>query len=440
MTTNGHNGHSGHKRKERERHNGSGRQGFLAALDVGTHKIACFIAQAEAAKPGEEAGLRVVGIGHQLSRGVRAGAIVDMDRAEAAIRAAVEAAERMADVTVRDVVISVTCGQPHSQALRVETELNGREASDEDARRLVALARMEARVPGRVIVQTNPLNYVVDATNRVRDPRGLVGERLGATVHTASVLEGPLANLELCVERCHLSVAGRLLAPYASGLSALVGDEMDLGATVLDMGAGTTSIAVFFEGALVFADVVPLGGASITNDIARALGCTVQYAERIKTLYGSALASVADDKEVIAVPQVGEEDSDTPNQVPKSLLTGIIRPRLDEIFEMARDRLEASGAEGAAGRRVVLTGGASQLTGAREVAHRILNRPTRTGRPLRLMGLAEATQGPAFAACAGLLGYPQLPSSESEDDSRFGDPRFVREPWRRITQWIKENF
>jgi cell division protein FtsA len=214
---------------------------------------------------------------------------------------------------------------------------------------------------------------------------------------------------------------------------------MDLGVTVIDMGAGTTSIAVFFEGAMIFADLVALGGASITNDIARGLSTPVVHAERMKTLYGSALAAQGDDREVITVPQVGEDETDSATHVPRSMLTGIIRPRLEEIFELVQARLQASGVEAQAGRRVVLTGGASQLTGARELAQRVLNKQTRLGRPLRLSGLAEATGGSAFATCAGLLSYAQMSPHEAPDESDDRIPDSQRASWARFSQWLKEN-
>ena len=170
------------------------------------------------------------------------------------------------------------------------------------------------------------------------------------------------------VGRCHLDIDALVVSPYAAGLACLVEDEIDLGVTVIDMGGGTTTIGVFFDGNLVFADCVPVGGGHVTNDIARGLSTPLAHAERMKTLYGSAIASTRDEREMIAVPQIGEEEDGQVNHVPKSLLVGIIAPRLEETFELVRNRLEASGFDKVAGRRVVLTGGACQLHGVRELA------------------------------------------------------------------------
>jgi cell division protein FtsA len=219
---------------------------------------------------------------------------------------------------------------------------------------------------------------------------------------------------------------------------------MNLGATVIDMGGGTTSLAVFYDGKLMHADSVPLGGSHVTSDIARGLSTPVAHAERMKTLYGSAMASPSDERETIDVPLVGEENRSEANHVPRSILVSIIRPRIEEIFELIRSRLEASGFDRVAGRRVVLTGGASQLQGVAELARQVLDKQVRQGRPLGISGLAEATGGPAFATCAGLLSYAarnrgatgagtldfQGRGAMEEPDGRFG----------RLGLWLRENF
>jgi cell division protein FtsA len=244
-------------------------------------------------------------------------------------------------------------------------------------------------------------------------------------------------NLSNCIGRCHLETAAVVVSPYASGLSSLVNDESELGVTVIDMGGGTTTIGVFFDGNLVFADCVPVGGIHVTNDIARGLSTPIVHAERMKTLYGNAISSASDEREMITVPLVGEEEEGLANHVPKSLLVGIIAPRLEETFELARDRLEASGFDKITGRRVVLTGGASQLPGARELAGLILDKQVRVGRPLHLEGLAEATQGPAFATTAGLIHFALSERAET--------PRRGRAPTEqpsgligRLGQWVRE--
>jgi len=418
-----------------------GRPGVVAALDIGSSKIACFIAKIE---PGRMADglhpVRVLGIGHQVSRGIRSGAVVNMDQAEEAIRIAVDAAERMAGITVKDVVVSVSCGELKSQTVAVKSGLAGEAVSDDDVQRLLAHARVHYKPDGRDVLHAIPVNYAVDGSRGVRAPQGMFGEQLGVEVHMVSATKGPLRNLALCIERCHLDIAGMAAAPYAAGLSSLVEDEKDLGVTLIEMGGGTTSIAVFFEGVMVYCDVIPIGGIHITNDIARGLSTPLAHAERMKTLYGSALASPSDERELIDVPQVGESESDGANHIPRSMLTGIIQPRLEETLELARDRLQASGFGRIAGRRVVLTGGAAQLNGARELAARILDKQVRVGHPLKVTGLAESTGGPAFSACAGLLTYSQVSPLDLLSGGEEPDPETSGGQLRRMGRWLKENF
>lgn len=419
----------------------AGRSGTIAALDVGSSKISCFIAKIEPGRLANgHAPIRVIGIGHQVSRGIRAGAVVDMDAAEEAIRVAVDAAERMAGVTIRDVVVGFSGAEPKSQTVGVRASITGGEVGDADVSRLIHHAQANFQPEGRDVLHAIPTNYSVDGSRGVRDPRGMFGEKLGVEVHMVSALRGPLRNLELCIERCHLSVAGIAVSPYASGLACLVEDEMDLGVAMIDMGGGTTSLSIFFEGAMVYCDSVSIGGNHITNDIARGLSTPLSHAERMKTLYGSALASPSDEREMIDVPQVGESDADSANHIPRSMLTGIIQPRLEETFELVRDRMEASGYGRLAGRRVVLTGGAAQLNGARELAARMLDKQVRVGQPVRLTGLAEATGGPAFSTCAGLLAYSQISPLDAAGSDDGDEAAMPRGQIRRFGRWLKENF
>lgn len=417
----------------------SSKPGLRAALDIGSSKVCCFIA-----RPGDDGRPRVVGIGQQASRGVRSGAVVDMEAAEMAIRNAVDAAERMAEETIDQVVVNISGGHPLSATFGIDVAIAGHAVADADLRRATEPQRVSTTMnghagAGREIVHAIATGYAIDGNRGIRDPRGMYGERLGVNMHVVTAAAGPVRNLTHCVERCHLDVGGVVISPYAAGLAALVDDETELGVTLVDMGGGTTSIAVFAEGQVLFTDVIPVGGQHVTNDIARGLSTSRANAERMKTLYGHARASEADERGTIEVPQVGEEDDGATQQVPRSLLTGIIQPRLEETFELVRARLEASAADRIAGRRVVLTGGASQLPGMRELAALVLDKQVRVGRPVNVGGLAEATHGPAYATCAGLLTY----AAEAETAApRLSRPD-TREPGRvfgRLGHWFREHF
>src|ERR1700744_2715263 len=373
------------------------RPGLVAALDVGSSKVACVIGRAE------QGSLKILGSALRESAGIRAGTITSLELAEESIRDCVAAAENHADARIQTVLISVSCGQPVSATSRAVMSLDGALVSDAHLRALLADGRAHCRLEGHEIIQSAPTTYVVDEARGVRNPLGMFCQRIGVAMHAVAVKPSPLQNLKLAVEGCHLNVIGTQFAAYASGLSTLTDDEKQIGATVIDMGGGNTFIAVFLEGHLVHADVVPVGGAAVTNDIARMLAAPLAAAERTKTLYGAAMGDMDGSADVVAVAQMGEEGDDAALRLPRSMLTRIIQARLEEIFGEVQTRLRASGFDVAAGRRAVLTGGACQLAGTRELAARILNKQVRIGRPAAFAGLAAASAGPDYSAAIGLM-------------------------------------
>jgi cell division protein FtsA len=373
------------------------RSGLVSALDVGTSKIVCVIGQAESGS------LKVLGSALRESSGLKAGTITSLELAEESIRDCVAAAENMADARIQNVLIGVNCGQPVSVTSRAQMNLDGVLVSDGHLRALLNEGRARARLDGHEVIHSAATSYVVDEARGVRNPSGMFCQRLGVTMHAVAVRPSPLANLRLAVEKCHLNVVSTLFGAYASGLATLTEDEKQIGATVIDMGGGTTSIAVFLEGHLVHADVVPVGGFAATSDIARLLAAPLSAAERVKTLFGAAMGEMDGAADVVSVPQMGEDGEDSVLRVPRSMLTRIIQARLEEIFGEVQARLRASGFDVAAGRRAVLTGGASQLAGTRELAARILNKQVRLGRPQAFAGLAAASAGPDYATAIGLM-------------------------------------
>ena len=407
-------------------------RGTVGIVDIGTSKVCCFIARRQGSEP------HIIGIGHQVSRGVRNGVIVDIDAASHSILTAIHAAEQMSGETLSEIVVNLS-GVNASRIVKAEINVNGREITDSDMRRVLDHGHAMKEPADREVIHSIPVGFSIDQSRGIRDPRGMYGQRLGVNMHVVTASAAAVRNIAHCIGRCHLEIAALVASPYAAGLACLVEDETELGVTVVDMGGGTTTIAVFFDGNLVFTDSVPIGGGHVTNDIARGLSTPIAHAERMKTLYGNAIASTADERETITVPQVGEEEESNANHVPKSLLVGIISPRLEETFEMVRDRLEASGFDKIAGRRVVLTGGASQLPGTRELAGLILDKQIRVGRPLRIEGLAEATGGPAFSTAAGLVHFALSERAETLRQGRA----LAEEPgglFVRFGHWIRENF
>lgn len=412
---------------------------IVAALDIGSSKIACFIARIV----DDKGGFEILGVGHQASAGIKNGSVVDLDAAEAAIRHTVHAAENMAATftrgyPLREVILNVPGVHARSYRFDVDIQVMGHEVTDSDISRAVAQAQNYAVKGDQELVHTIAAGYCIDGSNGIRDPRGLYGETMEAHIHMVTAESGAMRNFSTCTGRSHLDIAALCASPYAAGLASLVEDEMDLGCTVIDMGGGVTSLAVFQGGALIHCDAVPAGGQHVTSDIARGLTTTIAAAERLKTLYGGAMGAGTDENEMIDVPQIGEDRHTHPNHVPRSLLIGIIQPRLEEIFELVRARLRDAGLNGAEGRRVVLTGGASQVPGMRELAQLVLDKQVRLGRPIRIAGLPDAVSGPAFATTAGLLTYVSERSHEMPAEVMA--QAIPGSLWERVRYWVRENW
>ncbi len=405
------------------------RSGPFGVVDVGSTKIACLIGRGES-----DGTLRVLGFGWQRSRGVRNGGIADLDEAVQAIRAAVGQAEEMADTRLRSVTLNLSCGGPESRLFNVQWPVGGRAVDESDLRRIVGEGRARAASEGRGMIHSIPLSFSADETVRVLDPRGLHCDTLSARLHVVDASDTALRNLGICISRCDLDIAELVSAPLAAGLSALVEDERELGAVVIDMGGGTTSLAVYSEGQPLHTAQIPVGGMHVTNDLARVLSTTVAHAERMKTLYGGVQESPDDARELLAVPLVGEEEHHIA-KVPRTMVVNVIRPRLEETFELLKDRLESSGMS-RANARVVLTGGGSQLVGVRDMAARILGREVRLGRPLGLRGMPDSASGPAFAVAAGLLRWAAGEGHILHDVDLMTNQR--PGTWRRVINWLKE--
>ncbi len=414
---------------------------IVAALDIGTSKVCCLIA-----KVTDDGEMQVVGIGHHASQGLKSGNIVDLKAAENAIGQAVLAAERMAASHLKNQPLqSITVNVPGTHTLShhvsVDVKIQGHSVTEKDIRAAMAQGRGVEVAGQDHLIHNIPSEFKLDRTTGIHDPIGMNGEMLNARLSLITALTPALNNINTVVGKNHLDIEHYCAAPFASGLSTLVDDEKDLGCTVIDMGGGTTNIGVFVGGKIIFSSAVPAGGQHVTNDIARGLTTSVTDAERIKILYGAATTSLSDDNKMIDVPFVGETDKTHTHQVPRSLLTGIIQPRIEEIFELVRARLEDSGLQQIAGRRVVLTGGASQLPKLDEIGQLILDKKIRLGRPQPVKGLAEATSGPGFSTVTGLLNYAAFHAEEKKSSAT--QQIFSALPGdlvQKVTQWLKENW
>jgi cell division protein FtsA len=262
----------------------------------------------------------------------------------------------------------------------------------------------------------------------------------GIDIHAVTADEVAIRNLSLCVERCHLGVSGLVAAPYASALAVITPDEAKLGVACIDFGAGTTTLSVFSDGHFIHTDAIALGGAGITTDIARSLGAPLEHAERLKTLHGSAFATLSDEREIITFPSVGERQRGVMNQSSKAQLAVLIRPRVEEILDLMRRRLASCAHASEAAQTLVLTGGGSQLTGLAELASNMFGRPVRLGRPRTLNGLPESGTGPDFSSAVGVL--KQWARGDDKLSGR-AEQRFLRTGTgylARVSEWIRDNF
>jgi cell division protein FtsA len=421
------------------------RSALVAALDVGTSKIACLIGRLRPCQPDDvlrhrSHAVEVLGFGHTLARGIKAGGVVDLAEAEAAIRQCADLAERTAKMQLDSVIVSISAGRPASELISASIDVTGPSIGERDIARVLTAGSRHSVREGRAVLHSLPLGYVVDDAAGVRDPRGMLARRFGIDMHVVTTDLSVARNLMLTVERCHLDVEAMVASAYVAGLSVLADDETDLGAAVVDMGAGTTTIAVFTGGQFVHADGFALGGRHVTMDLARGLHARVPDAERIKTLYGSVLTGGSDERDMIAVPPVDNDEMEAPQFVSRASLVSFIKPRVEEIFEMVRDRLAASPFAAEPRGRVVLTGGASQLTGLSGLAAQVLGRPVRIGRPLGTAGLPEEAKGPAFAAAAGMLVYPQVAHLEHFEPRRTRHSLTGGGYIARVGRWLRESF
>src|SRR4051812_6967807 len=423
------------------------RTALVASLDIGTSKIACLIARLRPAPPtdalrGRSHAVELIGYSQIQSRGVKAGAVVDLVECEQAVRQAVALAERMAKVRVESVLLPVSGGRLQGHLIEAASDIRGGAVTQADVSRVTSTGMHHATGAGRAVLHALPVGYTLDGVKGIRDPRGMLARQFGVDMNVVTTDATVAKNLMLVVERCHLNVEAMVASPYVAGLSVLTDDEADLGAAVVEMGAGTTTIAIYSGGRFVHASGFALGGHHVTMDLARGLSACIADAERIKTLYGTVLTGGSDARELMSVPSAGDGDHDAPQVVSRATVANIVRHRAEEIFEMVRDRLRDSPFAAEPRARVVLSGGAAQLSGVPELATQILGRPVRLGRPLGFGRLPNEAKSASFAVPSGLLVYPQYAHLEHVE------PRHTRQLMKtgtdgyfgKVGRWLREGF
>jgi cell division protein FtsA len=412
----------------------------IASLDIGCSKIACLIGRVD---PGSRAGFAFMGGGRQQSRGFNGGSITDIEALERSVRLAVEDAEREAGERIERVILGITGPKVDSQLAEAQIELGQREITSRDVQKVWAQALSKVIPKERELLGAYPVMYGVDDADDIRDPVGMIGDRVRVLLNVVTAPKTLVNNLKECVQRAHLQVERIVPSALASGSGSLIEDEIDNGAICIDFGGGVTSVSVFMNGAPAWLDLVKVGGSHVTGDIAQGIGTTFAAAERLKTVYGTADMQGPGLAERIEAPRLGDDGRLCAGRMSRGELAQIITPRVEELFEMVQAHLTASPLRPILPRRTVLTGGASQLPGIREMASKVLKQPVRLGRPIDADVLGENYGNPAFSTAAGLISYELKGFA---DASRAGAASVIaggstgRGVIGRVLNWIRENF
>jgi len=410
----------------------SRKEDLIVGLDIGTTKICVIVAERT------ENGVDVVGIGTHPSRGLRKGVVVDIDATVDSIKHAVEEAELMADCEITSVFAGIAGGHIRGQNSHGVVAVKDREVREGDVKRVIDAAKAVAIPMDREVIHVIPQEFIIDDQEGIREPLGMSGVRLEAKIHIVTAAVTSAQNIVKCANKAGLNVMDIVLEPLASAEACLAEDERELGVCLIDMGGGTTDLAVFGEGAIKHTSVLGLGGYHISNDIAVGLRTPFEEAERIKKKFGVAAARYLTSDDVISVPSVGGR---RPRQVSRKILCEIIEPRVDEILSLARQTIVKSNLEDQIPSGVVLTGGCSALEGLQELAEEIFEAPVRQGTPTRIGGLLDVVRSPMYATGVGLalFGAAQTRGS-SHTRFRIRDESIFGRVKQRMRDWFYGDF
>jgi cell division protein FtsA len=404
---------------------------LLVGLDIGTSKVVAIVGEIKS-----DGALEIIGIGSHPSRGLKKGVVVNIESTVQSIQRAVEEAELMAGCEIHSVYAGIAGSHVRSLNSHGIVAIKDKEVVQGDVERVIDAAKAVAIPADQKILHVLPQEYIIDAQEGIRDPIGMSGVRLEAKVHIVTGADSAAQNIVKCVQRCGLSVDDIVLEQLASSYAVLTEDEKDLGVCVVDIGGGTTDIAVFSGGAIRHTAVIPIAGDQITNDIAVSMRTPTQYAEDIKIKYACALSQLANPDETIEVPSVGDRP---PRRLARQTLAEIVEPRYEELFALIRDELRRAGLEEQVATGIVLTGGSAKMEGAIELAEEVFHMPVRLGVPQYVSGLAEVVSNPIHATGVGLLLYAKsnLELQRTEAPLLAGGMKNLLE---RMKAWFQGNF
>ncbi len=399
----------------------------IVGLDIGTSKVAAIVC--ELTPTGE---VEIIGIGSHASHGLKKGVVVNIESTVQSIQRAIEEAELMAGCEIDAVYAGIAGSHIRSLNSHGIVAIRDREVYPQDVDRVIDAAQAVAIPADQKVLHILPQEYVIDEQGGVKEPLGMSGVRLEAKVHLVTCAVNAAQNVEKCIERCGLQVKDVILEQLASSYAVLTDDERELGVCLVDIGGGTTDIAVFTEGAIRHTAVIPIAGDQVTNDIAMALRTPTQNAEEIKIKYACALTQLARADETIKVPGVGDKP---PRDLSRQALAEVVEPRYDELFTLVQAELRRSGFEDLIAAGIVLTGGSSKMEGVVELAEEIFHMPVSIGMPRHVTGLKDIVRNPIYSTGVGLLLYAQQHEADAASGGRSGTGLI-----RRLRRWIAENF
>jgi cell division protein FtsA len=401
---------------------------YIVGLDIGTKKTAAIIGEIT-----EDKKIEIIGIGTTDSRGLRKGVVVNLEATVSAIKKAQEEAELMAGVEIDSAFVGISGAHIKSFNSRGVVAVSGKnkEITPEDIERVIDQSKAVSIPPDREIIHIIPQEFVVDEQDGIKDPLGMSGIKLEVNVHIVTSATTSVQNLKTCIERAGIEIERIVLNQIAASSSTLTHDEMELGVGMIDMGGGTTEVAIFERGSLWYTSIIPIGGDNFTNDIAVGLRTPIPEAERIKKKFGCVSSPPMDEEDTIEVPSVGRGKK--PRILSRQLLADIIHPRAEEIFRLVDNDIKRMGYEKSLNSGIVLTGGTALLEGLEEVAEEIFDLPVRRGDPSGIGGLAERVNTPDYAASVGLIlfGYDQWKEKSLSKDRK-------RSLWVKFKEWLKE--
>lgn len=370
---------------------------MIVGLDIGTSKVVAIVGEQN-----DEGDIEIIGIGSHPSNGLKKGVVVNIESTVQSIQRAIEEAELMAGCEIHSVYAGIAGNHIRSLNSHGIVAIREREVMPADVERVIDAARAVAIPADQKILHVLPQEYVIDTQEGVKEPLGMSGVRLEAKVHLVTCAVNAAQNIEKCIQRCGLVVEDVILEQLASSYAVLTDDERELGVCIVDIGGGTSDIAVFTEGSIRHTANIPIAGDQVTNDIAMALRTPTQYAEDIKIKYACALTQLAGLDETIKVPSVGDRP---PRDLSRQALAEVVEPRYDELFTLVQAELRRSGFEDLIAAGIVLTGGTSKIHGVVELAEEIFHVPVRLGSPMGAFGLQDVTDNPIHATGVGLLHY-----------------------------------